>query len=229
MSKEPLQPSSQSSTTPCRVLIVDDHPIVREGLASLVNAEPDLEVCGQAESAREALARVENEAPDLVLVDLSLEGMSGLELLKSLADRSVQALVVSMQDDPTWPERALAAGALGYVHKSAATREVVQAIRAVRSGRLWVSDSVSEQLLRRRFVAARTSEETAVGSLTDRELEVFVRIGKGLTTRQIGEELFLSPKTVQTYRERIKQKLGLATAAELSAEAARWVYSQTSA
>lgn len=229
MSDEPSQPSSRSSAAPCRVLIVDDHPIVREGLASLVGAEPDLEVCGQAESAREALATVEREAPDLVLVDLSLEGTSGLELLKRLADRSVPALVVSMQDDPTWAERALAAGALGYVHKSAATREVVRAIRAVTSGRLWVSDSVSEQLLRRRFAGARASEEDAVSSLSDRELEVFVRIGKGMTTREIGVELFLSPKTIQTYRERIKEKLGLATAAELSAEAARWVYSQSSA
>ena len=228
MPDQPPRPLSRPAAGRCRILIVDDHPIVREGLASLVDAAPDLEVCGQAETAREALATVEREAPDLVLVDLSLQGTGGLELLKRLADRSVPALVVSMHDDPTWPERALAAGALGYVHKSAATREVVEAIRAVRSGRLWVSDSVSEQLLRRRFGPARQPEGSPVASLSDRELDVFVRIGEGLTTGQIGEELHLSPKTVQTYRQRIKEKLDLETAAELSAAATRWVVSQSS-
>lgn len=215
-------------STLCRIVLVDDHPIVRAGLTVIIDAAPDLEVCGHADNADTALEVVDRTAPDLVLVDLSLRSTSGLELLKQLASRNVAAVVVSMHDDPTWAERALAAGARGYVHKSGATREVVEAIRRARSGRLWVSERISERLLAVR--ATHRDFETgtvAVDRLSDRELEVFSGIGRGLTTQQIAAQLLVSPKTVQTHRQRIKEKLGLSTAAELSSAATRWVVSDS--
>lgn len=214
-----------------RILIVDDHPIVRTGLAALIDAEPDLEVCGQAEDYRGALTAIERDEPDLVIIDLSLRESSGLELLKETTRRTVKAIVVSMHDDATWAERALSAGARGYLHKSEAGRNVVEAIRKVMAGRIYVSESIAALLFERRVPAPPSpeAEGTRIATLTDRELEVFARIGRGLTTRRIAAELHLSPKTVQTYRERIKEKLALGTAAELSSEATRWVVERDSA
>lgn len=219
-----MPPEPRPAAAQCRVVIVDDHPIVRAGLAALIDAEPDLRVCGHAEDAREALRVIDEVHPDLVVVDLSLKGTSGLELIKQLADRPLKSLVVSMHDDATWTERALSAGALGYVHKSEATRDIVEAIRRVMSGRRHVSESISQKMLQR--LAGSDSRKplgSSIDTLSDRELEIFDRIGRGMTTQQIGEALCLSPKTVQTYRQRIKEKLGLETAAELSSEATRWV------
>lgn len=214
-----------SQPIPCRVLIVDDHPIVRTGLAALIDAEPDMRVCAQAEDYDGAVAAIARERPDLVVIDLYLRESSGLDLLKEVARREIRAIVVSMQDAPTWAERALAAGARGYVHKSDAGRNVVQAIRRVHAGRIFVSESLSEALLERRVGAtpAERSHAGALAELTDREVDVLMRIGSGLTTHQIGAELNISAKTVQTYRERIKRKLGVDSAAGLSHEATRWV------
>lgn len=199
------------------------------GLAALIDAEPDLGVCGQTEDFHGALRAIDESAPDLVLIDLSLRESSGLELLKETTRRGIKAIVVSMHESPTWAERALAAGARGYVQKSEAGRNVVQAIRKVRAGRLYLSESISEALLERRLSGGAVELETerAVATLTDRELEVMLRIGNGLTTQQISQELHVSPKTVQTYRERIKRKLALDSAAELSSEATRWVLERT--
>jgi DNA-binding NarL/FixJ family response regulator len=211
---------------PWRILIVDDHPIVRTGLAALIDAEPDMTVCAQAEDHQGALDALASARPDVVIIDLYLRESSGLDLLKDVVRRGIRAIVVSMQDAPTWAERALAAGARGYVHKSDAGRSVVAAIRRVQSGRLYVSESLSELLLERR-VGGTPGERGAaagqIGELTDREVEVLLRIGNGLTTHQISAELHISPKTVQTYRERIKRKLALDSSAELSHEATRWV------
>jgi DNA-binding NarL/FixJ family response regulator len=219
----PLSAASKTAS-PWRVLIVDDHPLVRMGLAALIDAEPDLAVCGQAEDFDGALQAIAHERPDLVLIDLSLRGSSGLELLKEVSRQALRAIVVSMHEAPTWAERALAAGARGYVQKSEAGRNVVHAIRRVRAGRIYVSESISELLLERRLGAATSEDpQQRIATLTDRELEVLLRIGNGLTTQQIGSELRVSPKTVQTYRERIKRKLALDSAAELSTEATRWV------
>ncbi len=212
-------------TQPWRILIVDDHPIVRTGLAALIDAEQDMHVCAQAEDYQSALVAIDRESPDLAIIDLYLRGSSGLELLKEVARRGIRAIVVSMQDAPTWAERALAAGARGYVHKSDAGRNVVHAIRRVQAGRIFVSEGLSERLLERRLGAAPPDRSAAggVAELTDREIDVLVRIGNGLTTHQISSELKISPKTVQTYRERIKRKLGLDSSAELSHAATRWV------
>jgi DNA-binding NarL/FixJ family response regulator len=210
---------------PWRILIVDDHPIVRTGLAALIDAEPDMEVCAQAEDYQGALAAIQRDAPDVAIIDLYLRESSGLELLKEVARRDIRAIVVSMQDAPTWAERALAAGARGYVHKSDAGRNVVQAIRRVQAGRIFVSESLSEVLIERRVSApaAERNRDAALAELTDREIDVLMRIGSGLTTHQISAELHISAKTVQTYRERIKRKLGLDSAAGLTHEATRWV------
>jgi DNA-binding NarL/FixJ family response regulator len=206
-----------------RVVLVDDHPVVRMGLSMLIDAEPDLSVCGHAEDVDEALRVVAEQSPDLVLVDLSLRGSSGLDLVKELARAGHRALVVSMHEAPTWAERALAAGARGYVLKSEAGRVVVQAIRKVRAGRVFLSEPIADALLEHRVAGAADDPARRIAALTDRELEVLSRIGAGLTTQQIGAELQLSPKTVQTYRERIKRKLALDSAAALSREATRWV------
>lgn len=209
---------------PWRVLIVDDHPIVRTGLAMLIDAEPDMRSCGHAEDYDGALQVLARDPPDLVLVDLSLRGSSGLDLVKEVVRRGFRAIVVSMQEAPIWAERAFAAGARGYVQKSEAGRNVVHAIRKVRAGRMYLSESISGALLAHRVGGVASEDPNRrIASLTDREIEVLARIGNGLTTRQIGAELRLSPKTVQTYRERIKRKLALGSAAELSREAARWV------
>jgi DNA-binding NarL/FixJ family response regulator len=221
--------STQESTNVWQILLVDDHPIVRAGLAMLLAAEQDLAVCGQAESVEAALDVIAARRPDLVLVDLSLRGAGGLELVKALARMQIRALVVSMHESPIWAERALAAGARGYVLKSEAGRVVVDAIRRVRAGRVFVSASIAEALLAHRVGAGLGAEAgERYDALTDREIEVLRRIGQGMTTRQIGADLGLSAKTVQTYRERIKRKLLLDSAAALSREATRWVLVDTS-
>ncbi len=223
MTATPLPPRTAASPDCWRVAVVDDHPVVRMGLAMLIDAEPDLAVCGQAEDVDSAMQLVAAQSPDLVLVDLSLRNSSGLELLKELVRDGRRALVVSMHESPTWAERALAAGARGYVLKSEAGRVVVQAIRKVRAGRVFVSESIADALLEHRVAGAADDPARRIAALTDRELEVLARIGEGRTTQQIGAELQLSPKTVQTYRERIKRKLALDSAAALSREATRWV------
>ena len=215
------------AAAPWQILLVDDHPIVRAGLASLFAAEPDFRVCGQADSVDAALVAVAESRPDLVLVDLSLPGASGLELIKVLARQRIRSLVVSMHESPTWAERALAAGAGGYVLKSEAGRVVVDAVRKLRNGRVFVSESIADGLLQLRFGASGSDASRRHAALTDREIDVLQRIGKGMTTREIGEALNLSSKTVQTYRERIKAKLALDSAAALSHEAALWVFSDT--
>jgi DNA-binding NarL/FixJ family response regulator len=217
-------PDAAATVSKWRVLIVDDHPIVRTGLAMLIDAEPDMCSCGQAEDYDGALQALARDPPDLVLIDLALRGSSGLELVKEVARRGFRTIVVSMQEAPIWAERAFAAGARGYVQKSEAGRNVVRAIRKVRAGRMYLSESISEAPLARRVGgAAGEDPNRRFATLTDREVDVLVRIGNGLTTRQIGVELRLSPKTVQTYRERIKRKLALDSAATLAREAARWV------
>lgn len=206
-----------------RVLIVDDHPIVRTGLASLIDAEPDLCVCGHAADVDEAIRVLEAVAPDVALVDLSLHASNGLEFVREATRRGVRTIVVSMQDKPIWVERCLAAGAVGYVLKSDAGRCVVTAIQRARARRIYVSESMSEQLLTHRHGRDPETSLAGVEALTDRELEVLMGIGQGRTTLEIAHQLGISAKTVQTYRERIKRKLGIDSAAGLSSEATRWV------
>ncbi len=217
--------------TPKRsVFIVDDHSIVRRGLKQLIDQEADLAVCGEAENGQAALEAIKKLAPDVALVDLSLDGESGLELIKDIKARypKVLGLVLSMHDEAFYAERVLRAGAKGYIMKLQAPDLILKAIRRVLSGEIYLSDPMASKMLRK--VAG--GEDPIVGSpierLSDRELEVFQLIGIGLGTRHIAERLSRSVKTVETYREHIKLKLDLKDATELTQAAIQWLQSQHS-
>jgi DNA-binding NarL/FixJ family response regulator len=207
-----------------KVLIVDDHPVVREGLAMHLATQPDLEVCGEAEDLPGALAQLASTRPDVAIIDISLKNSSGIELIRRIKDRddAVRILVWSMYPENLYAERALRAGARGYLNKGQATRHVLEAIRAVLQGRVYVSGVMAEQLLQR--VVGRKSEgRSAIDSLSDRELEAFRLIGEGLTTELIAGQMHVSPKTVETFRARIKEKLGISSLSGLIQRASQWV------
>ena len=215
-------------TQKIKILLVDDHPLVREGVANLINHQPDMEVCGEAASEPQALALIGPAQPDVAVVDISLEDGSGLELIKSIKAMhpSVAMLALSMHDESLYAERALRAGARGYLMKREAAKKVIQGIRAVRAGELFVSEIIAAQMAGK-FVDGRTAAATSPAEqLSDRELEVFRLLGRGHSTRQIAEHLHVGFKTVQAYCARIKEKLHLANATELLREAFRWHESQ---
>jgi len=209
-----------------RVFIVDDHPLVRDGLSTLINQENDLEVCGTAEDAPSALAAMAASRPHVALVDISLKDNSGLELIKDLKIQqpSVAVIVVSMHDEMLYAERALRAGARGYVMKRETTRNVLAAIRRVLEGGVYLSDNVVARMAT--LVAGQRERESAgaerVDQLSDRELQIFRLLGQGQSTSDIASALHLNCKTVQAYCARAKEKLGLTTAIELRRAAMRW-------
>lgn len=206
-----------------KILLVDDHPLVREGLANLIHQEPDLEVCGEASSEPQALQLIGRAQPDIAVVDISLENGSGLELIKSIKAMHpvVAMLALSMHDESLYAERALRAGARGYLMKREAAAKVIQGIRAVLAGQLFVSDKI-RALMAERFVAGGPADASPVAQLSDRELEVFQLLGRGQSTRQIADHLHVGFKTVQAYCARIKEKLRLANATELLRAAMQW-------
>jgi len=208
-----------------RVLIVDDHPIVREGLRALISQQDDLEVCGEAESADEALQLVADYHPDVAVIDISLKDSDGLDLIRRIREhsRSVRMLVSSMHDESFYARRSLRAGALGYVSKENAAGEIIDAIHRVLEGRLYLSQEMSEHLISSMLSSEDDADYRSVDSLSDRELEVFRWIGRGLTTREIAGRLNLSVKTVETYRQRIRDKLDLRNGAELARRASQWM------
>jgi DNA-binding NarL/FixJ family response regulator len=214
-----------SSKRMARILIVDDHPIVREGLAARVAREADLEVCGEAEDIADALEKVEAMRPDLVIVDLSLKSGQGLDLIKKIKARfgDTKMLVSSMYDESLYAERTLRAGAMGYINKQEVAEKVIDAIRQVMAGKIYLSTHMTEKLLQRAVGTAGELPKSPIETLSDRELEVFKMIGNGMTTRHIAGDLHLSIKTVETHRENIKGKLNLPNSAELSREAVQWV------
>lgn len=209
-----------------RILIVDDHPMIREGLRTLIGREPGLSVCGEAETAAEALKATAELSPDLVLVDIGLPGRNGLELIKDLRafHPALPILVLSMHDELLWAERVLRAGARGYVMKREAGPVMVQAIRQVLANQLCVSEKISARILE--SFAGHRVETSPLGLLSDREFEVFELIGRGKSTTEIAAELHLSTKTVEAHRAKIKEKLELKTMPELISFAARWVETQ---
>ena len=209
---------------PARILIVDDHPIVRHGLAQLINDEPDLVVCGSAATPAEAIAAAASTQPDLVVVDLALGDDSGLELIKSLrADHhDLKILVLSMHDEVYYADRVLRAGAMGYLMKQEPAERMIAAIHQVLAGNVFLSEAMAASLLTRMVGERKVNGGSLVDRLTDRELQVFEYIGKGLGTRQIAEKLHLSVKTVENYREHLKSKLNLKSSAELVRYAVRW-------
>jgi DNA-binding NarL/FixJ family response regulator len=210
-----------------KILVVDDHPLVREWLANLINGEPDFEVCGQTGTAREALGLVETLSPQIVVVDISLDGSSGLELIKDVkaVHPKVGMIVLSMHDEMLYAERVMRAGAAGYIMKREATEKVLDAIRTVIQGGLYFSNAVNA-LLAQKLVQGAGDQPAAIGSLSDRELEVFQLLGRGYNTRQISGQMNVGFKTVHAYCARIKEKLNLANINELVFQAIRWHESQ---
>ena len=212
-----------------RVLLVDDHPIVRYGLSLLIEQEEDLKICGQSSTAIETLDNLEKYNPDIVVVDISLQGSNGLELTKSLKqiNPSLPVLMLSMHDESLYAERALRAGARGYVMKQESADMVLAAIRKVLDGGVYLSKNLSSRILRE-FVDGTTEEgldKFGVDTLSDRELEIFEFIGRGQSSRDIASRLQLSIKTIETHRAHIKQKLKIENATELVHRAFRWVES----
>lgn len=208
------------------VLLVDDHPMIRRGIADLINAEPDLAVCGEAGTMQEAMALAQKSKPQLVIVDVSLNGNNGIELMKNLSTRwpGVPILAYSMHDEAIYAERALRAGAKGYVMKESPPELLLEAIRQVLKGKIYLSDPMSERLLGRIVRAGSTTPIAAspIEKLSDRELEVLELLGKGMRTSEIADQLCLSIKTIETYREHLKQKLSLGSGQELLRFAIEW-------
>jgi len=214
---------------PKRIFLVDDHPLVREWLTHLINQQPDLTVCGEAENAPAARLAIPTTHAELVIVDLNLPNSSGLELIKNLKDLhpAVPVLVLSMHDESLYAERAFRAGARGYVNKRETAQKVVAAIRRVLEGKLYVSEKAAE-IFAARTMRGQTAHRPAIETLSDRELQVFENLGQGIGTTQIAGEFHVSIKTVQEYCARIKDKLNLKNATELIREAVRWRESKKS-
>jgi DNA-binding NarL/FixJ family response regulator len=225
--------SNHAVTSKRKVFIVDDHPIVREGLAQMINREPDLAVCGDAQTMHEALQAIEMHKPHILIVDISLNGPDGLDLLKNIRgkDPSLPVLILSMHDEAIYAERALRAGANGYIMKQEATERVLIALRRILNREIYVSDRVADKMLRRFVGGGRSNavKRSPLEALSDRELEVLHLIGEGHGTRQIAQELHLSIKTVESYQSHLKEKLSLNNSRELmqyAIQSAMWEKSE---
>ena len=211
-----------------KVMIVEDHPIFRKGLAQLINEEKDMEICGEAEDVIEARKIFVKVRPDMMIVDLTLKGVSGLDLIKDFHEHrpDLPILVLSMHDESIYAERVLRAGARGYIMKQEMTDKVIVAIRHVLAGKMFFSESIVESFLGMMTGKTAASPQNPIDTLSDRELEVFTLIGKGTGRKEIGDKLHVSIKTVGTYREKIKVKLGIKSSPELVRRAVEWVQEQ---
>ena len=220
----------QAEWTPhkLKVFLVDDHPIVRQGLAQMINREPDLTVCGEAQEAASALQAISTERPDILIVDISLVGPDGLELVKNIRLRhsSLPVLILSMHDESIYAERALRAGANGYIMKHEAAERVLVAIRQVLNHEIYVSERVASRMLHHYITGSPAAGQSPLADLSDRELEVFRLIGEGHSTRAIAEELHLSVKTVESHQAHIKDKLSLKNGRELVQHAIQWAMNE---
>ena len=218
------RPQIPSLARKSRVLLVDDHPIVRQGLALLIDRETDLCVCGEAEGAHSAFHSIVTLRPDMVILDISLNGPDGLDVLKEIRTKttSLPVLILSMHDESIYAERAMRAGANGYIMKQEATEKVLVAIRRILQGDVYLSDRLTNTMLQQYVRGASPAKGSPLVNLTDRELEVFRLIGEGHGTRQIAEELHLSVKTIESYQAHIKEKLALRNARELVQHAIEW-------
>jgi DNA-binding NarL/FixJ family response regulator len=223
--------ANEGSTRKTRIFIVDDHPIVREGLALMMNREPDMVVCGEAEEAASALQALPVAKPDFLIVDISLSGPDGLDLLKSIRLRfpNLPVLILSMHDESIYAERALRAGANGYIMKQEATEKVLVAVRQILRDKVYVSDRIANLMLQHYISGTPVEKDSPIAELSDRELEVFRLIGEGHSTRRIAEELHLSVKTVESYQAHIKEKLSLKNGRELVQRAIQWSVAERAA
>jgi DNA-binding NarL/FixJ family response regulator len=206
------------------VFVVDDHPLLRQGLALLINQQLDLEVCGEAEEAQAAMRAIARKRPDILIVDISLNGPDGLDLLKAIRGSypELPVLILSMHDEAIYAERALRARANGYIMKQEATEKVLVAVRRILSGEVYLSDRMANKMLQQYIGGSPAALQSRISALSDRELEVFCLIGDGRGTREIAEELHLSIKTVETYQAHIKEKLFLHSGRELIQHAIQW-------
>ena len=210
------------------VIIVDDHPVVRDGLASIINHERDFNVCGKADAAADALKAIAELKPDVVVVDISLKNSNGIDLTKSIKARyaKLPVIVFSVHDESIYAERALLAGAKAYLMKDAVSENIIKAIRTVLKGEIYVSKTISNKLLHKIVGGKSNTTQTSIENLSDRELEIFRLISEGYKASQIATKLFLSSKTIETYRSRIKEKLNLPNAAELLRYSIKWAKGQ---
>ena len=220
--------NDKTSENKTQVLIVDDHPVVRDGLTTVINHEQDLNVCGEADDAHEALKAIAELEPDVVIVDISLKSSNGIELTKSIktGNPKLPVIVLSVHDESVYAERALLAGAKAYLMKDAVSENIVKAIRTVLSDEIYVSNTISKKFLHKIARDKAGSTKTPIETLSDREFEVFRLIAEGLKASQIAMQLHLSTKTIETYRSRIKEKLNLPNAAELLQYSIKWAKSQ---
>ncbi|MFN2373473.1 MAG: response regulator [Cyclonatronaceae bacterium] len=212
-----------------KIYLVDDHPLMRKGIAMTLDLEMDFEVCGQAESAEEAISDIPAKMPDIVVIDISLPGMNGIELIKHLKTQNpdLLMLVVSRHDEEMYAERAIKAGARGYLMKMEAGDVIVNAIRRILRGQIYLSEEINNKLLMGMMAGGQVGRSSPLEILSDRELEVFELIGNGTTTREIAERMHISVKTVESYRTRIKTKLDISTGNELIKHAVQWVASES--
>ena len=212
------KPSPPKAAMQKRILIVDDHPMMREGLRGVINREPDMMVCGEAENAQQAMNAVQKLAPDLALVDITLPGKSGLELVKDLKAMypHVVILAISMHDESLYAERALRAGAKGYVMKHSAAKNIVAALRRIRGGEIYVSEELRSRLVARAIDGKPGKKSSGLGQLSDRELEVFRLIGQGLKKSELALRLKLSVNTIESHRASLKRKLNVNSSSELA-------------
>ena len=208
------------------ILIVDDHPLVRAGFAQLIGDTPDLEVCGEAGDMASALQLLNINTPDLAIIDLSLAGGSGLDLIEHIKARNseILMLVASMHDESLYAERVLAAGARGYINKQEAQEKIIKAIRQVLKGKVYLSEHMTERILNN--MVSRTEDKQGIGSLSNRELQVFEMIGQGIAPGQMAKQLNISIKTIETHQAHIKKKLAVSSAHKLTHRAIRWVLEQ---
>lgn len=229
-STAPAQPASPATPVAAkrRIFLVDDHPITRQGVAVLINQEPDLEVCGEADSAPKAFDLLQKAKADLAVVDISLKTTSGIELTKNLKVLlpDLPILIMSMHDESLYAERALRAGAKGYVMKQEASDNILIAIRRILAGELYLSEKMKEKMLHRLVHNRKDEVVFSIDTLSDREMEVFQLIGNGFSTRQIATKLNLSVKTIDSYREHLKLKLHIEKGADLVRHAIQWVKSE---
>jgi DNA-binding NarL/FixJ family response regulator len=218
------KPQFASATKKYRVLLVDDHPIVRQGLALLIDRETDLSVCGEAEGAHSAFHAITTLRPDVVVLDISLNGPDGLDVLKEIRAKTatLPVLILSMHDESIYAERAMRAGANGYIMKQEATEKVLVAIRRILQGEVYLSDRLTNSMLRQYVRGTTPAKSSPLVNLSDRELEVFRLIGEGHGTRQIADELHVSVKTIESYQAHIKEKLSLKNSRELVQHAIEW-------
>jgi DNA-binding NarL/FixJ family response regulator len=221
-------PSNHGKKDATRVLIVDDHPLLRKGVSQLIDQEKDLLVVGEAEDAHKAITAIENTKPDVALIDITLSGASGIELLKDVKARfpKLKMLVLSMHDESVYAHRALRAGASGYIMKQEGTERVLTALRKVIKGEVYLSERLGNRMLHTLVNGRSSLASSPIEELSDRELEVFSLIGQGHGTRPIAEKLHLSIKTIESHRAHIKEKLNLQSATELVHHAIQWVQSE---